>query len=206
MSIDIRVNDTTNNNRNESLSTCSSHVVEKKENKNEVVYEKTSTEYQYSLPTVHDQIFENKGKIKEVCVKNYCDGSEGDGESCELNFSELFNWPVKLKVVPDSAPYLDGANLLIASDCSAFVHGRFHEEIMVDKVLLTTCPYYLDKSEKEALQRIFNNNNVVSVKIVEMGVACCSNLHTIVEEAVAFSGKNIVVENIRLTKDGNIIV
>ena len=34
--------------------------------------------------------------------------------------SELSQWPVQIKLVPIKAPYFDGANILIAADCTAY--------------------------------------------------------------------------------------
>ena len=43
--------------------------------------------------------------------------------SCE---SRLSQWPVQINLVPVNAPYFDGANLLIAADCTALKNsGKF---------------------------------------------------------------------------------
>ena len=39
--------------------------------------------------------------------------------SSEELTSQLMQWPVQMKLVPTKAPYFDGANLLIAADCTA---------------------------------------------------------------------------------------
>ena len=64
--------------------------------------------------------------------------------------SQLRQWPVQLKLAPLCAPYFDGANLLIAADCSAFAYGNFHQEFMRGKVTLIGCPKLdgADYSEK----------------------------------------------------------
>ena len=39
--------------------------------------------------------------------------------------SKLAQWPVQIKLVPINAPYFDGANLLIAADCTAYAYAKF---------------------------------------------------------------------------------
>ena len=46
--------------------------------------------------------------------------------------SKLAQWPVQIKLVPINAPYFDGANLLIAADCTAYAYANFHQEFMKD--------------------------------------------------------------------------
>jgi hypothetical protein len=38
----------------------------------------------------------------------------------------LSQWPVQMKLVPINAPYFDGTDLLIATDCTAYAYGDFH--------------------------------------------------------------------------------
>jgi NAD-dependent dihydropyrimidine dehydrogenase PreA subunit len=46
--------------------------------------------------------------------------------------SELMQWPCQIKLVPVTAPYYDGAKLLVAADCTAFananIHSKFYEK------------------------------------------------------------------------------
>ncbi len=37
--------------------------------------------------------------------------------------SDLSQWPVQIKLAPVNAPYFDGADLLIAADCTAYAYG-----------------------------------------------------------------------------------
>lgn len=54
--------------------------------------------------------------------------------------SRLSQWPVQIKLVPVNAPYFDGANLLIAADCTAYAYGNIHEEFIKGRVTLIGCP------------------------------------------------------------------
>lgn len=48
--------------------------------------------------------------------------------------SQLTNWPVQIKLVPTRAPYFDGAELLIAADCTAFAYADFHSRFLAGRV------------------------------------------------------------------------
>ena len=50
--------------------------------------------------------------------------------------SQLSQWPVQIKLVPVNAPYFDGANLLVAADCSAYAYGNFHNDFIKNKITL----------------------------------------------------------------------
>lgn len=56
------------------------------------------------------------------------------------SISQLAQWPCQIKLVPVSAPYFKGAELLIAADCTAYAHGNFHNDFMKGKITLIGCP------------------------------------------------------------------
>ena len=48
--------------------------------------------------------------------------------------SELNQWPVQLKLVNSKAAYLNGADILIAADCTAYAYGNFHKEFIKGRI------------------------------------------------------------------------
>lgn len=50
--------------------------------------------------------------------------------------SRLSQWPVQIKLVPTSAPFFQGAKLLIAADCTAYAYAAFHEEFIKGRITL----------------------------------------------------------------------
>ena len=120
--------------------------------------------------------------------------------------SELTNFPVQIKLLPPNAPYFDGADLLIAADCTAYSYGNFHHDFMKDKVTLIGCPKLdmVDYSEK--LTEVFKYNNIRSITVTWMTVPCCGGLSHAVKTAVANSGKNIPLHIVTISPDGQIIV
>jgi NAD-dependent dihydropyrimidine dehydrogenase PreA subunit len=106
--------------------------------------------------------------------------------------SQLTNWPIQLTLLPVSAPYLEGARLLIAADCAPFAFADFHKEFLRGRVAVIGCPKlddapaYVDK-----LTEIFRRNHIASVDVVHMEVPCCFGLERVVGEAVANSGATV---------------
>ncbi len=74
----------------------------------------------------------------------------GKPSSTTGQVSNLQNWPVQIKLAPVSAPYFNGAKLLIAADCTAYAYASFHQDFIRNKVTLIGCPKLdqVDYSEK----------------------------------------------------------
>ena len=119
--------------------------------------------------------------------------------------SQLMQWPCQIKLVPVNAPYFDGANLLIAADCTAYAYGNFHNEFIRNHITLIGCPKLDEGDYTEKLTQIIAGNNIRSVKIVRMEVPCCGGLENAVKRALQASGKFIPWQVITISTDGRII-
>lgn len=119
--------------------------------------------------------------------------------------SRLCQWPCQIKLVPENAPYFEGANLLIAADCTAYAYGSFHEDFMKNHITLIGCPKLDDIDYAQKLTRIIVNNNIKSVKIARMEVPCCTGLENAVKRALQASGKFIPWQVVIISTDGKII-
>ena len=103
--------------------------------------------------------------------------------------SRLRNWPIQLMLVPVTAPYLKGADLLIAADCVGAAHPSFHDDLLTDRVLLIACPKLDDAGHYlEKLTELFRQNAPRSVVVAHMTVPCCFGLVQLVRQAIAASG------------------
>lgn len=119
--------------------------------------------------------------------------------------SELMQWPVQIKLVPENAPYFDNANLLIAADCTAFSYANFHRDFMRDHITLIGCPKLDEGDYAEKLAEIIKNNDIKSVKVARMEVPCCAGIEHAVKQALLQSGKMIPWQVVVLSTDGQII-
>ena len=118
--------------------------------------------------------------------------------------SQLNNFPVQIKLAPVNAPYFDGADLLIAADCTAFAYGNFHGKFMRNKVTLIGCPKLDGVNYAEKLAQIFQYNDIRSITVTRMTVPCCGGLPFAVKNALAMSGKEIPVDVVTIAPDGRI--
>lgn len=118
--------------------------------------------------------------------------------------SQLLQWPCQIKLVPVNATYFDGANLLIAADCTAFSYGSFHEDFMKNHITLIGCPKLDSIDYAEKLTEIIKSNNIISIKVVRMEVPCCSGIENAVKKALVNSGKLIPWQVITITTDGQL--
>ncbi|MCR4434870.1 MAG: 4Fe-4S binding protein [Clostridiales bacterium] len=119
---------------------------------------------------------------------------------------QLQNWPVQMKLVPENAPYFDGANLLVTADCVPFAYPNYHLDLLKGRVVVVGCPklddieFYVDK-----LTGIIEKNHLQSITVVHMEVPCCSGLVRAVEAAVRNSGKRVTVEKVKIGIHGEIL-
>ena len=119
--------------------------------------------------------------------------------------TQLSQWPCQIKLVPVHAPYFDGANLLIAADCTAYAYANFHADFMRNHITLIGCPKLDEGDYAEKLTAIIGGNNVKSVKVVRMEVPCCGGIENAVKRALQQSGKFIPWQVITVSTDGKIL-
>lgn len=118
---------------------------------------------------------------------------------------ELGNFPVQIKLLPPNAPYFEGADVLIAADCTAYAYGKFHQDFIRDRVTMIGCPKLDGLNYAEKLTQIFRDNNIRSVTVTRMTVPCCGGLSYAVKTAIDSCGKDIALQIVTISPDGKII-
>ncbi len=119
--------------------------------------------------------------------------------------TQLRQWPVQIKLAPVNAPYLQGAHLLIAADCTAYAYGNFHGEFMKNKVTLIGCPKLDEGDYSKKLTEILAQNDIKSVSVVRMEVPCCGGMEHAVKTALQNCGKMIPWSVTVLSTDGRVL-
>ena len=119
--------------------------------------------------------------------------------------SQLSQWPVQIKLAPVNAPWFDGADVLVAADCTAYAYGNFHQEFIRGRVTLVGCPKLDSVDYSEKLTQIFMNNPLRSVTVVRMEVPCCGGMENAVKKALQQSGRTIPCNVVTISTDGRIL-
>lgn len=119
--------------------------------------------------------------------------------------SRLSQWPVQIKLVPVKAPYFDGAELLVAADCTAYAYPGFHEAFIRGRITLVGCPKLDGVDYAEKLTEIIRENDIRSVTVVRMEVPCCGGIEYAVREALKNSRKRIPWTVVTISTEGEIL-
>lgn len=157
----------------------------------------------------YDEAAVLKAKAEKAAAHMGCPGTRAQGRTPEAPTaghcpSQLRQWPVQIKLVPVNAPWFDGADVLVAADCTAYAYGDFHRDMLRGKILLVGCPKLDEGDYSEKLTGIFSANHIRSVTVARMEVPCCGGLERAVKTAIANSKKDLPYQVITITTDGKV--
>lgn len=117
--------------------------------------------------------------------------------------SALGHWPVQIRLIPPTAPFLKNADLLVLADCAAVALPALHRDWLPGRVVLMGCPKF-DGGDAYAAKfaEIFRTAGVRSVTTVVMEVPCCAGLPAIVERGAKAAGVDIPLRRVVVGRDG----
>jgi ferredoxin len=121
--------------------------------------------------------------------------------------SMLRQWPIQLHLVSPAAPYFQGADLLLAADCTAFAIGGFHSDFLANKSLAIACPkldhdldVYLAK-----LQALIDDAKINTLTVMRMQVPCCGGLTVLSKRAGEKAKRKVPIKEIVVGIKGDIV-
>jgi NAD-dependent dihydropyrimidine dehydrogenase PreA subunit len=119
--------------------------------------------------------------------------------------SQLAQWPVQLHLVSTTAPYFQGADLLITADCVPVAYAGYHEDFLKGKAVVMGCPK-LDDNQfyTQKLTELFAKSDIKSVTVLKMEVPCCGGIAVAAQQALAACGKQIPLKVVTIGIQGNI--
>ena len=119
--------------------------------------------------------------------------------------SMLTHWPVQLTLVPPSAPFLQGADLVLVADCVPFAYAGFHQDFLKEHAVLVACPKLDDaQAHQMKLTQILHEAKPKSLTVVHMEVPCCSGLVYMANQAIGSSGSDIPLKEVTIGIKGEV--
>jgi len=119
--------------------------------------------------------------------------------------SQLAQWPVQLHLVSTTAPYFQGADLLITADCVPVAYAGYHEDFLKGKAVVMGCPKLDDNNfYTQKLTELFSRSEVKSITVLKMEVPCCGGIAVAARQALAASGKQIPYREVTIGIKGEI--
>lgn len=130
----------------------------------------------------------------------------GDASAGPEVDSALSHWPVQIMLVPPTAPFLKGADLLVLADCVPVAFPTLHRDFLQGKAVMMGCPKFDDAQHYiEKFAQICKVSGIKSITSVVMEVPCCSALPMIVKKGMALSGAQIPMEEVVISTRGKIV-
>ncbi len=121
--------------------------------------------------------------------------------------SQLRQWPIQLHLVSPTAPYYQGADVLLAADCVPFAMGSFHPDFLKGKALAIACPK-LDQGQEIYIEKIkawLEEAEINSLTVLIMEVPCCNGLVGITVRALEKSERKVPVKYTVVGLNGDVL-
>ncbi|MFX1572102.1 MAG: ATP-binding protein [Promethearchaeota archaeon] len=121
--------------------------------------------------------------------------------------STLRQWPVQMHLISPTAPYYQGADLLLSADCVAYSYGDFHRDFLKHKFIAIACPK-LDQGRDiyiEKIRSLIDDAKINTLTVVTMEVPCCSGLLALTQEATKRTNRKVPIKNIVVSLQGDIL-
>lgn len=120
--------------------------------------------------------------------------------------SELTQFPVQLHLLNPNAGFIQGSDLLLAADCTAFASGELHSRFLKGKSLAIACPKLDSQTEiyVDKLVMMIDQAKINTLTVLIMEVPCCNGLLGIALKAREEATRNIPIKSIILTVRGEV--
>ncbi len=120
--------------------------------------------------------------------------------------SALSHWPVQIRLIPATAPFLQNSDLLVAADCTAVSHPNIQQDYIAGKVVMMGCPKFDDQQlYTQRFTEIFETAQLKSLTILIMEVPCCSSMTQIIKKAYDAVKPDLPVKQVVISTRGTIL-
>ena len=112
-----------------------------------------------------------------------------------------------MHLISPSAPQYQGADMLLAADCTAYALGDFHKDYLKGKALGIACPKLDEEQEvyAEKIQALIDTAKINTLTVMIMQVPCCGGLLALAKGAAAKASRKIPIKSIVVGLQGDIL-
>ena len=139
---------------------------------------------------------------------NFKNSNENNTEPTVGNIkSQLTQWPIQMHLINPTAPYYQGADVLLTADCVAYALGDFHREYLKDKSIAIACPK-LDQGQDIYLEKIkswIDEAKINTLTVLIMQVPCCGGLLNLAQQAAEGATRKVPVKYVVVGVQGEIL-
>jgi hypothetical protein len=121
--------------------------------------------------------------------------------------SQLTQGPIQMHLINPSAPYYQGADVLLTADCVAYALGDFHRDYLQDKSIAIACPK-LDQGQDIYLEKIkswFDEAKINTLTVLIMQVPCCTGLLHLAQQAAEGATRKVPIKYVVVGVQGEIL-
>jgi hypothetical protein len=121
--------------------------------------------------------------------------------------SQLRQWPIQLHLVSPTAPYYQGADVLLTADCVAYALGSYHADYLKGKSLAIACPK-LDEGQNiytEKIKSWFDDAKINTLTVLIMQVPCCMGLVQLAKQVLESSKRKVPLKSVVVSLQGQIL-
>lgn len=121
--------------------------------------------------------------------------------------SQLRQWPIQLHLIQPTAPYFEGADVLLSADCVAYALGGFHSQFLKGKSIAIGCPK-LDEGQDVYTEKIktwIDEAKINTLTVMIMQVPCCGGLLHLAKQAAEMAERKVPIKCIVVGIQGEIL-
>jgi len=119
--------------------------------------------------------------------------------------SALSHWPIQIRLIQATAPFLENCDLLVAADCTTLAYAGIQQDFLSGRVVMMGCPKFDDQQlYVDRFTEIFRTRKLNSLTILIMEVPCCHAMLQIIEQAWKAVKPEFPVRHVVISTKGEI--
>jgi NAD-dependent dihydropyrimidine dehydrogenase PreA subunit len=173
---------------------------------------KHKEEEQFDIKEIEHITIKEPGNVSCNCPGSHtqsfveCDDGEEQALTGEIK-SELRQWPIQMHLISPTAPYFQGADVLLSADCVAHSLGGYHPKYLKGKAVGIACPK-LDQGQENYIEKIrswIDDAKINTLTVITMQVPCCSGLVYLAKQGAAKATRKVPIKSIVVSLQGEIL-